>query len=49
MNYFLADDTVTITQSKVANSGIKKIVVNTSYKHISVKKSINNLKLRAKE
>ena len=33
---------------KIASSGISKIIVNASYKHLSIKKSLNNLKLKNK-
>ena len=33
---------------KIANSGINKIVINTSYQHLTIKKFIKNFKSRKK-
>ena len=37
-----------INIKKIASSGISRIIVNASYKHLSIKKSLNNLKLKNK-
>ena len=39
---------VDINIKKIASSGISRIIVNASYKHLSIKKSLNNLKLKNK-